>query len=422
MPHPRNLRPGVCAFRRLPRLLKVPPLSSETLTSTERRATLWLASIYALRMFGLFSILPVFAVVGRELKGGDQAYLIALAISIYGLTQALLFIAYGAASDRFGRKPVIAFGLVVFAIGSLVAALSDSVTGIIVGRALQGAGAVSSAVTALLADCTREAVRTKAMASIGASIAATFALSLVIAPPLVGAIGVHGLFWITAGCALLAIVVLYTRVPDAPVQPEPAETLHHGDVLFHPQLFRLNLGVFVLHAAQTALFVVMPPLLVGIGNVPTAQHWAIYLPVLLASVLLMWKPMLAAERRGRARAVFRFAIALLGVTFLCGPTATAFGLTGLVVFLVAFFWAFNLLEAMQPSLVSRVAPAHMKGFAMGVYNTTQAMGLFLGGVLGGIVTKRLGDNSVFYWCAGLCALWLVVAWQMKMPEKLREGT
>jgi predicted MFS family arabinose efflux permease len=396
-------------------------LTTEKLTPIERKAALSLASIYALRMFGLFSLLPVFAVVGKALEGGEHAYLIALAISIYGLTQALLFIAYGAASDRFGRKPVIAFGLVVFAIGSVVAALSDSVSGVIVGRALQGAGAVSSAVTALLADCTRDVVRTKAMALIGGSIAATFALSLVIAPPLVAAIGLSGLFWITAALAVLAVIVLYTRVPNAPTQPEPPETLHHGDVLFNPQLFRLNLGVFVLHAAQTALFVIVPPLLVSSGNVPSAQHWAIYLPVLLISVLLMWKPMMAAERNGHMREVFRFAIALLLVTFIAGPFATQFGLTGLVIFLIAFFWGFNLLEAMQPSLVSRVAPAHMKGFAMGVYNTTQAMGLFLGGVLGGIVTKRLGDNSVFYWCAGLCALWLAVAWQMKMPDKLREG-
>jgi predicted MFS family arabinose efflux permease len=188
-------------------------------------------------------------------------------------------------------------------------------------------------------------------------------------------------------------------------------------VLFHPQLFRLNLGVFVLHAAQMALFVIVPPLLVARGNVPTAQHWAIYLPVLVISVVLMWKPMMAAERSGRVRAVFRFAIALLVVTFLVGPLAAAFGLAGLVLFLIAFFWGFNLLEALQPSLVSRVAPSSMKGFAMGVYNTTQAMGLFLGGILGGVVTKRMGDNSVFFWCAGLCTLWLVVAWHMDVPDK-----
>jgi predicted MFS family arabinose efflux permease len=387
------------------------------MTRQERRAALALASIYALRMFGLFSLLPVFAIAGRELKGGEATYMVALALAIYGLTQALFFIPYGAASDRLGRKPVILFGLIVFATGSVVAALSDSVAGVALGRALQGAGAVSSAVTALLADCTRDSVRTKAMAMVGGSIALTFALALIVAPPLVGAIGLQGLFWITAGLALISMIVLYTLVPNAPAQPEPIETLRHGDVLFHPQLFRLNLGVFVLHAAQMALFVIVPPVLVASGNVPTAQHWMIYLPVLVASVLLMWKPMMAAERKGRVREVFRFAIALLLVTFLAGPLASTFGLTGMVLFLIAFFWAFNLLEALQPSLVSRVAPPAMKGFAMGVYNTTQAMGLFLGGILGGVVTKRMGDNSVFYWCAGLCTLWLVVAWHMKVPDK-----
>jgi predicted MFS family arabinose efflux permease len=389
-----------------------------TMTREERKAALALASIYALRMFGLFSLLPVFAIAGRELKGGEASYMVALALSIYGLTQALFFIPYGAASDRFGRKPVILFGLIVFAAGSVVAALSDSVAGVALGRALQGAGAVSSAVTALLADCTRDTVRTKAMAMVGGSIALTFALALIVAPPLVGAIGLSGLFWITAALALISMLVLYAVVPTAPAQPEPAETLHHGDVLFHPQLFRLNFGVFVLHAAQMALFVIVPPLLVSSANVPTAQHWKIYLPVLIISVLLMWKPMMAAERHGRTSAVFRLAIGLLMLTFLTGPIATSFGLAGLVVFLIAFFWGFNTLEALQPSLVSRVAPPSMKGFAMGVYNTTQAMGLFLGGILGGVVTKRMGDNSVFYWCAGLFALWLAVAWHMKVPHKV----
>ncbi len=387
------------------------------MTPVERKAALSLASIYALRMFGLFSLLPVFTIAGRGLTGGDAAYMLALALSIYGLTQALLFIAYGAASDRFGRKPVIAFGLLVFAVGSVVAAMSTSVAGVVVGRALQGAGAVSSAVTALLADCTRDEVRTKAMAMVGGSIAATFALALVLAPPLVGAVGLSGLFWITAVFALLSIVVLYTQVPDAPAQPEPAETLHHGDVLFNPHLFRLNLGVFVLHATQMALFVIVPPLLVERAHIPSAQHWAVYLPVLIVSFLLMWKPMMAAERDGRVRPVFLFAIGLLLVTFISGPLAVQFGRWGLIAFLIAFFWGFNLLEAMQPSLVSRVAPAHMKGFAMGVYNTTQAMGLFLGGVLGGVVTKRFGDNVVFWVCAGLALVWLMAAWRMNPPAK-----
>jgi MFS family permease len=387
------------------------------MTAQERKAALALASIYALRMFGLFSILPVFSIYGRALQGGEASYMVALALSIYGLTQALFYIAYGAASDRFGRKPVIIIGLLVFAAGSVVAALSTSVAGVVLGRALQGAGAVSSAITALVADHTRDSVRSKAMAMVGGSIGVTFALALVVAPPLAASIGVQGIFWITAAFALLAIFVLTLAVPDAPTAPEPAEPLRHGDVLFHPQLFRLNFGVFVLHCTLMAVFVVIPPLLVQYGQLPAAQHGWVYLPVLVASFAMMVPAMIAAEKKGKVRSVFLLGVTILLLTFAFAPMAAQAGRIALIIFLLAFFFAFNLLEALQPSLVSRLAPPHMKGFALGVYNTTQAMGLFLGGILGGVVTKRLGDNSVFWLCAGLCALWLVVAWGMKPPPK-----
>jgi predicted MFS family arabinose efflux permease len=395
----------------------VTPNEATTMTPQERRATIWLASIYALRMFGLFSILPVFAIYARALKGGDVQYMVALALSIYGLTQALLYIGYGAASDRFGRKPVIVVGLLIFAAGSVVAALSSSVAGIALGRVLQGAGAVSSAITAFVADSTRDSVRTKAMAMVGGSIGITFALALVIAPPLVGVIGLSGIFWLTAALAMAAIYVVIFLVPNAPVAETPAETIRHGDVLFHPQLFRLNFGVFVLHATLVALFVIVPPLLVERAGIAAANHWWVYLPVIILSFGLMIRPMLMAERQGKVSEVFRFAIALLFATFAFGPFATQLGLWGLFAFLLAFFFAFNLLEAMQPSLVSRVAPPQMKGFAMGVYNTTQAMGLFLGGILGGVVTKRFGESFVFVVCAVLAVLWLMVAWRVKAPSR-----
>ena len=385
------------------------------MTPSERRASGWLASIFALRMLGLFLILPVFAIYGRELPGGQEAYLIGLAISIYGLTQAMFQIPFGAASDRFGRKPVIVAGLIVFAAGSVIAALSTNIAGVIAGRAIQGAGAISAAVSAFIADSTRDEVRTKAMAMVGGSIGLTFAFSLIAAPPLTAWIGLSGLFWLTAVLACLGIVVVLWGVPPAPVREEQPEPIRHGDVLFNPQLLRLNIGVFVLHVCQTALFVVVPTLLVDRGALPAPSHWQVYLPVIVVSFVLMVPPMIMAERRGKLREVFLGAIALLMVAMLAAPALTHTALAGLVTFLMLFFIAFNLLEAMQPSLVSRLAPAHVKGFAMGVYNTTQAFGLFLGGIVGGALAKRFGDNMVFYVCAALAAIWFVAAFSMQPP-------
>ncbi len=392
------------------------------MTPSERRASGWLASIFALRMLGLFLILPVFAIYGRELPGGQEAYLIGLAISIYGLTQAMFQIPFGAASDRFGRKPVIVAGLIVFAVGSVIAALSTNIAGVIAGRAIQGAGAISAAVSAFIADSTRDEVRTKAMAMVGGSIGLTFAFSLIAAPPLTAWIGLSGLFWLTAVLACLGIVVVLWGVPPAPVREEQPEPIRHGDVLFNPQLLRLNIGVFVLHVCQTALFVVVPTLLVDRGALPAPSHWQVYLPVIVVSFVLMVPPMIMAERRGKLREVFLGAIALLMVAMLAAPALTHTALAGLVTFLMLFFIAFNLLEAMQPSLVSRLAPAHVKGFAMGVYNTTQAFGLFLGGIVGGALAKRFGDNMVFYVCAALAAIWFVAAFSMQPPPARKKET
>ena len=392
------------------------------MTPSERRASGWLASIFALRMLGLFLILPVFAIYGRELPGGQEAYLIGLAISIYGLTQAMFQIPFGAASDRFGRKPVIVAGLIVFAAGSVIAALSTNIAGVIAGRAIQGAGAISAAVSAFIADSTRDEVRTKAMAMVGGSIGLTFAFSLIAAPPLTAWIGLSGLFWLTAVLACLGIVVVLWGVPPTPVREEQPEPIRHGDVLFNPQLLRLNIGVFVLHVCQTALFVVVPTLLVDRGALPAPSHWQVYLPVIVVSFVLMVPPMIMAERRGKLREVFLGAIALLMVAMLAAPALTHTALAGLVTFLMLFFIAFNLLEAMQPSLVSRLAPAHVKGFAMGVYNTTQAFGLFLGGIVGGALAKRFGDNMVFYVCAALAAIWFVAAFSMQPPPARKKET
>ncbi len=388
------------------------------MTPLERRASGWLASIVALRLFGLFIILPVFAIYGRELPGGNEPYLIGLAISIYGFTQGLFQLPFGAASDRVGRKPVIIVGLIVLIIGSVVAAMSTTIMGVVIGRALQGAGAVSAAVSAFIADSTRDEVRSKAMATVGATVGITFAIALVIAPPLTAWIGLSGVFWITAALALCGIGVVAFIVPNAPLNPPAAEPMRRGDVLFDPQLLRLNVGVFVTFICQTAIFVVIPTLLVERGMLPAPQHWMVYAPVMLISFAVMIPPMIKAERRGKVREVFLGAIATMMVAMLIAPYAVNAALAGIVIFLLLFFIALNLLEALQPSLVSRLAPPHLKGFAMGVYNTTQAFGLALGGILGGSLAKRFGDNAVFYVCAGLTALWFVAAWNMKPPSRV----
>ena len=388
------------------------------MTPLERRASGWLASIVALRLFGLFIILPVFAIYGRELPGGQEPYLIGLAISIYGFTQGLFQLPFGAASDRFGRKPVIIVGLVVLVIGSVVAAMSTTIMGIVLGRALQGAGAVSAAVSAFIADSTRDEVRTKAMATVGAAVGVTFAIALIIAPPLTAWIGLSGVFWITAVLAMCGVAVVFWIVPNAPLNPPPAEQMRRGDVLFNPQLLRLNIGVFVTFICQTAIFVVVPTLLVERGLLPAPQHWMVYAPVMVISFAVMIPPMIRAERHGKVREVFLGAIVTMMAAMLIAPFAVNAALAGIVIFLLLFFIALNLLEALQPSLVSRLAPPHLKGFAMGVYNTTQAFGLALGGILGGTLAKRFGDNAVFYVCAGLTALWFVAAWNMKPPARV----
>ncbi|MEY2632853.1 MAG: hypothetical protein RIR00_1507 [Pseudomonadota bacterium] len=385
------------------------------LSPAERRAGISLAAIFALRMLGLFLILPVFAVHARTLPGGHDLTLVGLAIGAYGLTQACLQIAYGAASDRFGRKPVIAFGLLLFALGSVVAAVADDLPQIIIGRVIQGAGAISAAVTALAADLTREHQRTKVMAMIGSSIGLVFAASLVLAPLLYAAIGMAGLFWLTGALALGAILVLFVVVPPAPpVVSGPAVSL--SEVLMHPQLARLNFGVFALHLTQTAMWVLVPAALVQWGGLPLAQHWQVYLPAVLLSFVAMVPAVIVAETRGRMKAVFLAAILLL-LLVQAGFHFFGQGLWSLGLWLTLFFVAFNVLEATQPSLISRIAPPQAKGKALGVYNTLQAVGLFLGGSLGGYLAQHFGAGTVFLFCAALATIWAALALGMQVPPR-----
>lgn len=381
----------------------------------ERRVGASLASIFGLRMLGLFLILPVFAVYAQTLPGGTDLALVGLALGAYGLTQAVFQIPFGIASDLWGRKPVIVAGLLLFVLGSFVAAWAPDMHWMIVGRVLQGAGAISAAVTALAADLTREEHRTKVMAMIGSSIGLVFALSLVGAPLLYGWIGMGGLFSLTGVLALLAIVVLLKVVPAAP-RPPGRVPLPLRQVLRDPDLLKLNLGIGTMHVIQMAMFVVLPHALIEHGGLAAAEHWKVYLPAVLASFVIMVPAIIAAEKKDKMRPVFRGSIALVAVVqlglFLFGQS-----LAGLALCLVLFFVAFNILEATLPSLVSRTAPPAAKGAALGVYNTTQAVGLFIGGAVGGLIAQRFGDGAVFVACAGLAILWLLVAGTMNFPKR-----
>ena len=382
------------------------------MTPLELRASFSLASIFALRMLGLFLVLPVFALEAARYPGGDDPARIGLAMGIYGLTQGILQIPFGMASDRFGRKRVILLGLVVFALGSVLAALATSLDMLILGRALQGAGAVSAAVTALLADQTRDEVRTKAMALVGSTIGLMFALSLILAPLLVVVMGLSGLFALTACLTLAGMAVVVWWVPQEPARKD-ARRGGLADVLRDAALLRLDVGVFMLHAVQLAMWVAVPALLVQAG-LPKAQHWQVYLPAVLASFVIMGVTLFPLERRGYLRAVFLASIGLillvqLGLLWL-GETPA---LWQLAVLLVAFFCGFNVLEATQPSMASRFAPPHARRAALGVYNTLQSIGFFAGGSAGGWLLKHQGHHGLFWACMVGMGVWLAVAWPMR---------
>ena len=397
------------------------------MTPLERRASFSLAGIFALRMLGLFLVLPVFALEARKYPGGDDPAMVGLAMGIYGLTQAFLQIPFGIASDRLGRKRVIVAGLLVFAAGSLLAALADSLTGLLVGRALQGAGAVSAAVTALLADQTRDGVRTKAMALVGGSIGLMFALALVLAPMLAAQIGLSGLFWLTCALALAGIAVVLLVVPPEPVHHAIAPRGRFAgmaEVWAQPDLRRLNLGVFVLHTVQMAMWVAVPAMLVQAGA-PKQEHWRIYLPAVVLSFIVMGG-LFAMERAGRLRAALLGAITLvlvvqlgLGAVAASGAVPVLWVMGGL---LFIFFCGFNTLEASQPSLVSRMAQAPVRGAALGAYNTLQSLGLFAGGALGGALVQWAGAPVLFGVTSALCALWLLVSWPLQpVPRQVGAG-
>mgnify|MGYP000882819558 FL=1 len=399
--------------------MKVGGFTSEQMTATERRAAFWLASVFSLRMLGLFMILPVFALYAEHLRGNTPA-LAGLAIGIYGFSQALFQIPFGFLSDHYGRKRIIYIGLLIFAAGSMVAALADSIYGVILGRALQGGGAVSAAVMALAADLTREEHRIKVMATIGITIGLSFAASMILGPVLNSWIGVPGIFWLTSLFALLGIAVVRFQVPD-PVSSrvhrdaEPVAS-QFGRVLLDGQLLRLNFGIFTLHLLLTATFVAVPLALRDAG-LPSNQHWEIYLLALLFSMAAMVPLIIVAEKYRQLKAVFVGAILTLA--------ATEFGLLNLhdtvleiAALLLVFFSAFNLLEATLPSLIAKMAPPDAKGTAMGIYSSSQFLGAFAGGAIGGWLRGLLGLKGVFAFTTFGAIAWLLVAWNMANPRYL----
>jgi MFS family permease len=388
------------------------------MSAQELRASLALASLSGLRMLGMFIVLPIFGLYAEQLRGGGSHALMGFALGAYGLTQALLQIPFGRLSDRWGRKRTIYMGLVLFALGSFVAAAATDIYAMILGRVIQGAGAISSVVIALAADLTRDEQRTKAMAIIGMTIGATFALSLIAGPVLARAVGVPGIFALTGALALGAMAIVRWVVPEPPamLRAEGMTEVRLLELLRSPELARLNWGIFVLHAVLMALFVVVPFALRDSGLV-AARHWQIYLPVMVVSVLLMVPPMLIGERRGRQKSVFLGAVSVLlaGEVILAGSPSS---LPGIVAGLVVFFAAFNLLEANLPSLISKVAPVGAKGAAVGVYSSVQFLGTFVGAAAGGFVSQHFGAPAVFALCGLLTLSWLLVAWPMSAPAAL----
>lgn len=395
-------------------------MNQSVMTHSERHVALSLAGIYSLRMLGLFMIFPVFALYARHLDG-TSPMLIGLALGAYGLTQALLQIPFGMLSDRFGRKPVIAVGLFLFAAGSVVAALSHHIVGVIVGRALQGSGAIASAVMALAADLTRDEQRTKVMALIGVSIGLSFAVALVVGPILNSMIGVPGIFWLTSLLALAGIAALLLLVPS-PTRSQPhldAEAVRgqFWTVLADGQLLRLDAGILILHFILTATFVVLPIALRDVAHFPADRHWQIYLGVLAGSVAIMVPFIIVAERRQMMKQVMAGAVLVLALAEF-GLGMAYHTVLGIVAALLAFFGAFNILEASLPSLISKLAPADRKGTALGVYSSSQFLGAFLGGSLGGWLYGRYGFEVVFESCAALGAVWLALVVTMRRPRPL----
>jgi MFS family permease len=395
-------------------------MKMDSMTRFERRTAMALSGIFATRMLGLFMILPVFAIYATSLPGQSE-FLAGVAIGVYGLTQALFQIPMGMLSDRIGRKPVIIGGLVVFAVGSLIAAMADDIWIIILGRAIQGSGAIAAVVMALASDLTREENRVKVMAIIGMSIGFSFALAMVLGPVLQGVIGVPGIFLVTVFLALSGILVVKFWVPTPTIstfhRDTELETKNLSQIIFDPQLLRLDVGILILHTVLTATFLAIPRVLHDNLKFDQVDHWQIYLPVLLGSMILLVPFIIYAERKRKLKQVFSGAILCLGLA-IYGMWSFTNSFVGTVLMLLVFFTAFNLLEASLPSLVAKIAPATKKGTAMGVYSSSQFIGIFIGGLLAGKISELYGYETIFLMNMAFIAVWFLMAISMKQPSYL----
>ncbi|MBO2562565.1 MFS transporter [Shewanella algae] len=393
------------------------------LSGTERKVAFSLASVFGLRMMGLFMIMPVFALYGQDLKGFSPLW-VGIAIGAYGLTQAILQIPMGILSDRIGRKPVILGGLLVFALGSVLAAMSDSIYGVVAGRALQGMGAIAAAVLALAADLTRDEQRTKVMAIIGMCIGFSFALSLLVGPVVAQHLGLSGLFALTAGLALLGMLIVQLLVPNpvahAPKGDTMAEPGKLKNMLKDPQLFRLDAGIFILHLVLTAVFVALPLDLVDAG-LAKEKHWMLYFPAFVGAFFLMVPLIIIGVKRNNTKGMFQFAL-LIMLASLLAMALFSHSLWVLALAIVAFFTGFNYLEASLPSLIAKFCPVGAKGSAMGVYSTSQFLGAFCGGLLGGGAYQIMGAAGVFSVAVVLLIIWLALTLGMKNPVLLKSYT
>ena len=386
----------------------------------EFRAAASLAAVFSVRLLGLFMIYPVFAAYAHGLTGASP-YLVGEALGIYGLTQGLLQIPFGLLSDRVGRKVMIVVGLLLFAAGSAVAAMSTSIGGVIVGRALQGAGAVGSVILALVADLTTEENRTKALAMVGITIGASFMVALVAGPIFAALIGVPGIFWLMVALGLVGIAITEFVVPRPRLirvhrDAEPVPALI-GSVLRNGELLRLNVGIFVLHAMLTASFLVVPGLLRGTLGLSSHNDWMVYLPVLVVSIVVMVPAIIVAEKYRRMKGVFVASVAALALSQAMLYLGAS-NLTVLLLALTVFFAAFNVMEASLPSLITKTAPPDAKGTAMGLYSSLQFLGIFAGGVIGGWANQHGGTAAVFALTAAMALAWLLAAATMKQPSYL----
>ncbi len=388
---------------------------SLTMTRDELKLSLSLGSIFSVRLFGMFMVLPVFSLYAAQLTNATPV-LIGLAVGIYGLTQALLQIPFGMASDHLGRKPLIVFGLCLFILGSIIAAFADSITLLIIGRACQGAGAIGSTLIALLADLTRAHVRSKAMAIMGMLIGLSFFLALMLGPVLIHWLDVTGIFWCSAIMGVCALFLLQKTVPKSlPIaENDTSDTIPDKliDILKNPELLRLTLGIFILHAALTACFIVFPFALQSEFGLGEQQLWQVFLPILALAFIVMLPCLTWAEKKQQIKPLFLSAISLLAAACLLLSLFYS-SLIGICVGLFIFMVAFAFLESTIPSLVSRYAPAKSRGTAMGLYSSAQFLGIFVGGVLGGFLYGKFAIVGVFLCAFFLVMMWLIVAWRMQ---------